>query len=160
MDVIERFMQKVAIRESGCWEWTAGLCSSGYGVFRLMHPRRMVMAHRFSWEIHHGEIPVGLFALHHCDNRLCVNPDLEQAGKHLFLGTQKDNAQDAKSKGRNTRMLGELNGRSLLTQDDVIAIRSAYAAGGITQAVLAGQYGVTSRAIGFITSGKRWRHVQ
>jgi hypothetical protein len=31
---------------------------------------------------------------HHCDNRDCYNP------QHLFIGTQKDNLQDAVRKGR------------------------------------------------------------
>jgi hypothetical protein len=32
--------------------------------------------------------------MHHCDTPLCVRPD------HLCLGTQRENLQDARDKGR------------------------------------------------------------
>ena len=54
---------------------------------RRWHSRR-------SWLIHFGPIPDHLQVHHHCDNGTCVNPD------HLWLGTQKDNIQDACRKGR------------------------------------------------------------
>jgi hypothetical protein len=53
-----------------------------------------MLTHRLAWEIKNGEIPNGLFVLHKCDNPACCNTD------HLFLGTQKDNMQDALKKGR------------------------------------------------------------
>lgn len=53
------------------------------------------MATRVSWSLHHGkEWPVGLFALHHCDNSICVNPE------HVFPGTLRENVLDALGKGR------------------------------------------------------------
>lgn len=75
---------------SGCWLWIGGVSyPPGYGRMT-----RGQYAHRVSYEIHRGKIPVGMHVLHRCDNRLCVNPD------HLFLGTQSDNMRDMMAKGR------------------------------------------------------------
>lgn len=78
---------------SGCWEWAGARSNEGYGQLRNGQ-RGSLQAHRVSWTIHFGEIPDGMFVLHHCDNRPCVRPD------HLFLGTQADNLHDMYSKGR------------------------------------------------------------
>lgn len=77
-----------------CWEWTGGQIRMGYGHFKPGGQRGTVKAHRFSWQLAFGQIPDGLFVLHHCDNPPCVRP------AHLFLGTHLDNMADKKAKGR------------------------------------------------------------
>ncbi len=87
---IERFTAKVK-RTPGCWLWQGSLTPLGYGQFSYLGDQR---AHRASWRIFCGEIPSGMFVLHRCDVRNCVNPE------HLFLGTQADNIRDKVAKGR------------------------------------------------------------
>lgn len=89
-----RFMAHVSPEpNSGCWLWTAAISTNGYGLLSTTRSRQ-VRAHRFAYESMHGPIPDGLYICHRCDTPSCVNPD------HLFLGTPRDNLNDAKSKGR------------------------------------------------------------
>lgn len=81
-------------RTEGCWEWTSARNRKGYGVLRVGESARL--AHRLVYEQEYGKkIPLGLNALHRCDNPGCVRPD------HLFLGTLADNNADMLAKGRN-----------------------------------------------------------
>lgn len=73
MTPAERFWSKVDT-SGDCWVWLAGRSSGGYGKFRLSRPRRMVSAHRFSYEQVVRPIPEGLTLDHLCRNRACVNP--------------------------------------------------------------------------------------
>ncbi len=152
----EQFWSKVN-KTDGCWEWTGTIMRSGYGHFSINN--RYQLAHRISYKMHFGAIPPGLCVLHQCDNRRCVRPE------HLFLGTKKDNAQDAIAKDRFTT--GERNGvrkkKELhkITDAEVSEIiqryggRKRYERGNVTYKQIANDYGVSKTLIIFILQGKR-----
>ena len=146
----ERFEEKYRVEDSGCWVWTASYGSVGYGqIGRGRKGEGLLGAHRASFEIHRGPIPAGLWVLHRCDNRACVNP------AHLFLGTQADNMADAAAKGRTA--LGERNGVSKLSPDDVRKIRIF--ARVLYQRVIAKKYGVSQTTVSKIVRRVRWGHI-
>lgn len=99
---MDRFLEKVD-KSGSCWVWTGYRVQFGYGI--ITTAKRRERAHRVSYRLHVGPIPDGLLVLHKCDNPPCVNPD------HLFLGTDLDNKEDCKRKGR----LGIRYGQSLKT---------------------------------------------
>lgn len=74
-----------------CIEWDGAL-RLGYGQATI--GGKNVAIHRYVWEENFGPIPQGMWVLHRCDNRPCINID------HLFPGTQQDNIEDARLKGR------------------------------------------------------------
>ncbi len=78
-----------------CWPWE-GNRRNGYGVF--VFGRKAHAAHRFAFEVVHGDVPGGLGVLHSCDNPPCCNP------AHLWAGTQIENIADRDAKGRSSRV--------------------------------------------------------
>ncbi len=94
-------------KTDACWLWIGSLNNKGYGQIGVSH-NKTAYTHRVSYTLFVGEIPKGLNVLHKCDRPSCLNP------KHLFLGTQKDNMQDWKRKGRTTlgsKARGYVDGR-------------------------------------------------
>ena len=150
--VSEAFSEKYEIdEETGCWNWVASKMRTGYGQF---NPRngKIVTAHRYSYKIHKGEIPDGLFVCHTCDNRACVNPD------HLWLGTCAENLEDMKRKGRSYKpgVIGERNGSSKVTEKDVVEIRRS----NLLLSEVAKKYGISETAASNIRNFKTWKHVR
>lgn len=90
---IERFNSKYT-KGKNCWIWQGNIGNDGYGKFITSIPKKTVRAHRYSWSLANGNIPVDMLVCHTCDVPLCVNP------AHLFLGTPLDNTRDMIAKGR------------------------------------------------------------
>lgn len=156
--VVCRFLSKAdAVNEFGpwgeCWRWLGGVVG-GYGEFWL--DGRMQKAHRVSWLIFRGDIPFhesphGLCVCHSCDTPLCVNPE------HLFLGTNKENAEDREKKGRTFVPRGDKHGRRKLTAQTVQEVRKAYATGRYSQTELARIHRVSQSCISSLVRGETWR---
>lgn len=148
----EQFWNKVT-KTASCWLWAGKKDGKGYGVvFRTATGSASgVRAHRYAWEISNGSIPDGMYVCHHCDVKDCVRPS------HLFLGTQLDNMRDCWTKGRVAH--GDRLPQTKLTKKQVSEIREL-ASRGITQEMIAAQFGILSRAhVSRIISRKSWKHV-
>ena len=150
----ERFWKHVDKGDgSGCWLWN-GRKRAGYSYGTLSGEasatRRHELAHRVSWRLHFGEIPDGLVVCHRCDVPSCVRPD------HLFLGTYRENIQDASRKLRLKH--GEQCWSAKLTEADVRTIR-ARRANGVTAAHLAEQFGIKAATVRHIVRRNTWKHV-
>lgn len=149
----ERFWRGVARGEPAeCWMYERGKGRGIYGLFQSGGKGSpSVGAHRYSYELHYGKIPDGLFVCHHCDTPRCVNPE------HLFLGTARDNTADmvAKGRARFSIVKGEDNGKSVLTEDDARHIKRSME----RTADLARQLGVSPNTVRGVRIGRTWRHV-
>lgn len=153
MSLKERFWEKVDVAgPNECWEWTA-VKANGYGRIRDDGGLAQLLAHRVSYELEYGEIPEGLWVLHHCDNRSCVNP------RHLYAGTAKQNTADALARNRLDPPKGEDHPQTPLSAQNVLQIRRRYAAGDVYQHDLAQEYGITKSSICLIIRGDTWTHV-
>lgn len=132
-------------RKTGCWNWALRLNFYGYGVITIYGKGKEIGAHRVTWSLWNGRIPKGIKVCHKCDNPRCCNP------KHLFLGTQKDNLQDAARKGR--MLHGINNHMAKLALRDVKIIRSSKQA---TRGLVK-RFGVSRTAINNVRCGKSFR---
>lgn len=155
----ERFEKRVKIDEkTGCWIWTASRTPKGYGQFNY-DGTRPIPAHRASWFIYRGEIPLNPdsaykthYVCHTCDNILCVNPD------HLFLGDQQVNMDDKMGKGRHNygTSRGTDHGMAKLNEDIVREIRASAE----TTLQLHRRLGIPRSTIDMVKKRQTWKHVE
>lgn len=137
---INRFWRKVNKEcDNGCWEWIN--CKGRYGRFWV--DGSTFYAHRISWLINRGQIPIGMEVLHKCDNKICINPD------HLYLGTQSDNNSD-----RVTRFNGKIAGRPKRFSDsDIEEIKKLYHEG-VSQGDIARKFSTYRSTISLVVNDK------
>lgn len=153
--IAARFWKNVCVKghpspvKGGCWLWTGGIVD-GYGYLSGVG-----YAHRVAYRLLVGPIPDGLCVCHTCDNRRCVKPG------HLFLGTNADNVADKVRKNRQHKPKGLLNGRALLDEETVKAIRQRYIPHHIVHGceAMAREYGVCFSAIHRVIKHRSWRHI-
>lgn len=156
-----RFKNKIKVSDSGCWEWQGALRHDGYGKAFMPGPIE-IRAHRMSYKLFVGELPLDKMVCHHCDNRKCVNPD------HLFLGTHDDNMKDGVKKRRfcsgelrkkfNRPRKGENHPNSKLTEDkvkDIIALSRI----GWSYREIAKYINANSGTVWDVVKNKTWKHI-
>ncbi len=136
----------VRVPESGCWIWIGSLNKYGYGRLTF-GAKTNIGAHRASYELRHGKIPDGLFALHRCDIKCCVNPD------HIFIGTQQENMSDKVAKNRQAK--GHRHGMSRLSEEQAKEAKF----GSARPSELAKKFNCSAVMIRQIRSGLYWRHL-
>lgn len=78
-----------------CWPWLGNdTFKDGRGIAYSELSGRNTSAPKVVWEYIFGPVPKGKLVCHDCDHPWCCNP------YHLWLGTYKENIQDAIQKGR------------------------------------------------------------
>jgi len=160
-NIYTRFMRLVdanGFDPSACWEWIGAIKENGYGNFNGSAGTNS--AHRYSYEMFVGDVPPGMDVCHSCDNRACVNPD------HLFIGTRKDNMQDARRKGRLSsgekhsiaiRTGTRIPGAKLSDNDVRLILRRVKS--GHRSSQIAPDFNVTPGAVNAIKRGATWAHI-
>lgn len=155
-DPVARFWSQVQKTDT-CWLWQGGKLGRTYAKLWVTPERRMFV-HRYSYELAYGPIPAGLHVCHRCDTPACVRPD------HLFLGSDRDNAQDREQKGRGGtqngcgKLAGERHAEHVLTTAQVEEMRERRQAGELLR-VLAGDYGVSVQTVHRIVTRQAWTHL-
>ena len=148
--MIDKFLARVT-KTPGCWLWTGPVDRDGYGEWQYDYKR--TRAHRWSYQLFIGPIPVNTLVCHRCDVPACVNPE------HLFLGTQADNMHDMVNKGRKAPKTGEHHHMCKLTNDIVRRLRAADDGKRGTAVRLAREFGFSYQTVSDILRHRRWKHV-
>ena len=146
----------ISYMDSPCWQWSGYRLQRGYGTIRCSDKKKL--ATHVALILDGVDIPSEMIVCHHCDNPSCVR------ASHLFLGSHKDNAQDAIQKGRATKRgqryahKGENNGRAKLSWQQVRAIRKIKSLDSrVSNVWLSRQFGVSHVLIGLVVRDYIWK---
>lgn len=133
--------------EDACWAWK-GFVNRRYGSVSMGN--RPCRAHRAAYLLCRGDIPVGMYVCHSCDNPLCINP------KHLWLGSPKDNVDDMRRKGRHIH--GEISPRAKLTADQAAEVFRLID-NGFSYSSVAKRFGVSTHLLARMRGRRAWKSV-
>ena len=170
---LERFWARVK-KTATCWLWLGAKrdVKQGYGMVQVTVESargpafRTEAAHRISFELSNGPIPLGSYVLHSCDTRECVNP------AHLRLGTHDENMGDKVARGRGHGSFLQTLYRPTVESRRPVVIRSRirkltsvqardartrYAAGGVTAVALAREYRISKPMMIGVLTGRWYR---
>jgi hypothetical protein len=146
--ILDKFTESYSVNViSGCWEWTKKLHKYGYGLL-APNGSKWVTAHRVSWILFRGQITLGMFICHKCDNPRCVNPE------HLFEGTHQDNMDDAANKGRMSHGVNRWNASFDEIQIQEIKLLRER---GETHQAIADRLGASRRTVSHVLHGDTYR---
>jgi len=133
-----------------CWEWLGSKYKDGYG--RIKINQLSYLAHRLVYEQIYGNIPIGLYVCHTCNNPSCCNPN------HLYGGTSKDNMNQKVREGRQAKGK-QCFSNVKLTDEEVLKIRRLYSIKEYTQRKLGEIFGVCQAEISMIVNNKKWKYL-
>lgn len=137
----------IGFEADDCLLWPFRTAANGYGLAVVGGIQKR--ASRWMCILAHGDPQnSSMQAAHECGNRRCVNP------KHLSWKTPAQNSADKYRHG--THIFGEKSGKTLLTADDIIAIRQSPN----DLVALAARFNVSKGCIAKIRNKTRWPHIE
>jgi hypothetical protein len=119
--------------EGECFVWTKSANLKGYG--QGWWDGRLQYVTHLRWQLEHGPLEKGQMILHRCDNPPCYRLE------HLFPGTNQDNMDDMKAKGRYPQLTRDNMPHAKLSVEQAREVIRRRQAEGISQQKLADEYG-------------------
>jgi len=142
----------IVVNNNGCWEWSGGKDSKGYGMIGYRNKHWFV--HRLFFLLSGGVLTEEKDCVcHHCDNPACVRPD------HLFAGDAQDNYDDSVIKGRRVIVRGEEAGNAKLTEEQVRRIKILHETKNTQYTILGKEFGISAQHASLICKGRTWKHL-
>jgi hypothetical protein len=167
----KRILAKTVKSISGCLEYQGTTDPCGYASVSVYvrGRQRKLGGHRLIFILDKGFIHPGNVVMHSCDNPSCVNID------HLSAGTVMDNVHDMIAKGRSKFGRGSKPGsrsksgrgsngigermRGVLSDTEIMEIRSLNESKRFTQKDIAKIYEISPRAVSYIATMQAYSDV-